>query len=443
MHAASSAALPGSNSRPAPVPSTSSARPPVRATTSGAPPASASRATMPNGSYSDGMTTHPARWTSVAQLVVGQEAGEVDEVADALEVDLRLQLGQVAAAAADDALDAGHARAQQPHRPGEHLEALLVLHAAPREHERLAAAGRPRPSTTTSGRCRWGSGGCAPAGSSKPSTTSRTMNRELASTAVGAVGEPRLDGVDRARLARRDPPAVVAALGASGTWRRAWRRTASASVSAAQATCQSWAWTTSGRHGTSRADSWTRWWFAEATRATRSSSGSHGRSVRARSTRTPPTIAVGRRPRVAQREQGDVVAGGGQRLAEPVDVGARPRRPTGAGTPRSASGPASAPTLTRGPSARSRPVVVHSPSGSPVTHRGHEAGPGDVACWALVTASFDERPQPLAGCRARCGAAPRGPPTAAPTRTAEPPRERQLLVPREAGPPAAVERRRS
>ena len=75
MHAASSAALPGSNSRPAPVPSTSSASPPVRATTSGAPPASASRATMPNGSYSDGMTTQPARWTVSRSWSSGRKPG--------------------------------------------------------------------------------------------------------------------------------------------------------------------------------------------------------------------------------------------------------------------------------------------------------------------------------------------------------------------------------
>ena len=77
---------------------------------------------MPNGSYSDGMTTHAGAVDEVAQLVVGQEAGEVDEVADALEVDLRLQLGQVAAAAADDALDArarGSAAGASPGRaPG-------------------------------------------------------------------------------------------------------------------------------------------------------------------------------------------------------------------------------------------------------------------------------------------------------------------------------------
>ena len=56
-------------------PSTSSASPPVRATTSGAPPASASRATMPNGSYSDGMTTHPARWTVSRSWSSGRKPG--------------------------------------------------------------------------------------------------------------------------------------------------------------------------------------------------------------------------------------------------------------------------------------------------------------------------------------------------------------------------------
>ena len=63
-----------------------------------------------------------------------------------------------------------------------------------------------------------------------------------------------------------------------------------ASVSAAQATCQSWAWTMCGTQSPRRVASWTRWWLADATRATSSSSGSHGRSARARSTRTPPTL---------------------------------------------------------------------------------------------------------------------------------------------------------
>ena len=44
----------------------------------------------------------------VAQLDVGDEADESDDVADSLDVDLGLQLGQVAAPPGDDALDVGH-----------------------------------------------------------------------------------------------------------------------------------------------------------------------------------------------------------------------------------------------------------------------------------------------------------------------------------------------
>ena len=225
----------------------------------------------------------------VAQLVVGEEAGEVDEVADALEVDLRLQLREVAAAPADDALDPRHPGPQQAHRPGEHLEALLVLDPAPREHERRPPARR---------------------------LARRPPRRvDAVGDQVGALGG-ELEAVDRPRArgtwswraprrrrgrattrrrgscsARRAAPGRRAGRARwCGTWRRAWPSWSAASVSAAQATCQSWAWTTSGRQAPSRAVSCTRWWLAEATRATSSSSGSHGRSVRARSTRTAPTV---------------------------------------------------------------------------------------------------------------------------------------------------------
>ena len=93
---------------------------------------------MPNGSYSDGITTQPARCSRRAQLVVGHEPGEVDDVADALDVDLRLQLGEVAAAPGDHAADVRAPVAQVADRPGQDLEALLVLDPAPGDDERLA-----------------------------------------------------------------------------------------------------------------------------------------------------------------------------------------------------------------------------------------------------------------------------------------------------------------
>ena len=148
----------------------------------------------------------------VAQPVVGEEAGEVDEIADALEVDLRLQLGEVAAAAADDALDARHPCPQQPHRPGEDLEALLVLDPAPREHERRAPsrrlAGRPPRRVDAVGDQVGALGGQLEA-------ADHLADEELRAGEHlgGVVGEPRLDGVDRARLAGRHPAAVLAALG--------------------------------------------------------------------------------------------------------------------------------------------------------------------------------------------------------------------------------------
>ena len=137
-----------------------------------------SRATMPNGSYSDGMTTHPARWTSVAQLVVGQEAGQVDDVADALQVDLRLQLGQVAAAAGDDAADPGHAVAQQ--RAIARASTWKPFSYCTRPHVNTSGSRLPGASPVDHhvGSMPLGMRWVLSAGSSKPSTTSRTMNRE-------------------------------------------------------------------------------------------------------------------------------------------------------------------------------------------------------------------------------------------------------------------------
>ncbi len=75
---------------------------------------------------------------------------------------------------------------------------------------------------------------------------------------------------------------IVATSGASHQVRR---------VCPAQATSQSWACTTSGRQSFSRAASATRWWLEPAMWATKWSSGSHGSSAVARSTRTPSTSA--------------------------------------------------------------------------------------------------------------------------------------------------------
>jgi hypothetical protein len=58
-------------------------------------------------------------------------------------------------------------------------------------------------------------------------------------------------------------------------------------VSAAHATVQSWACTTSGRQPSSRAAHCANWWLADAVRATGLCSGSHGSAVSARNTLTP------------------------------------------------------------------------------------------------------------------------------------------------------------
>ena len=203
----------------------------------------------------------------VAEPVVGQEAGQVDEVADALEVDLRLQLRQVAAAAADDALDAGDTRPQQAHRRGEDLEALLVLHPAPREHERGAAARhlarRPPRRVDAVG--------------DEVGALDRQLEAvdDLADHEAGA-GQDGGRRRGRATTRRRGPCSASPAAPArragrarsSGTWRRAGRRAAWPAcrrprrpASRGRGRCRA----ATGRGATA---SWTRWWLAEATRAT-------------------------------------------------------------------------------------------------------------------------------------------------------------------------------
>ena len=180
----------------------------------------------------------------------------------------------------------GDAVRRRVHGPGEDLEALLVLDAAPREHQRLAGAGRlaRRP----------------PRRVDAVGDEVGALRRELEAAddladhepgvgqhLVGAVGEPRLDGVDRARLAGGHPSAVVAAAGAMergdqrGIEQRGERVGGPGHLPVVGVDDV-------GPPRREPVDSCTTWWLADATRATRSSSGSHGRSMRARSTRTPP-----------------------------------------------------------------------------------------------------------------------------------------------------------
>ena len=93
---------------------------------------------MPNGSYSDGITTQPARCSSARSSSSGTNpASWTMSLTPSMSI-WRLQLGEVAAAPGDDAADAGHPVAQVADRSGEHLEALLVLDATPGDDEGLA-----------------------------------------------------------------------------------------------------------------------------------------------------------------------------------------------------------------------------------------------------------------------------------------------------------------
>ena len=159
------------------------------------------------------------------------------------------------------------------------------------------------------------------AGSSKPSIDLADHELRAGEHLGGVVGEPRLDGVDRARLARRHPAAVLAPLGGvergdelGVVERRPACRPPRRPASRGRGRCRA----ASRRAGST---SCTRWWLAEATRATSSSSGSHGRSVRARSTRTPPTMLSAGAPGWASVSSTTSWPAARERLAEPVDVG--------------------------------------------------------------------------------------------------------------------------
>ena len=159
-----------------------------------------------------------------------------------------------------------------------------------------------RPQVSTSG---WRRSGCSPAdhhagsiplgmrctrsgGSSKPAMTSLARNFDDAMTPVEVWASHDSTawivlGCPRGMLPPCLPRIVEWNVVTSGT---SW---IAASVLAAQPTCQSWAWTTSGIQLPNAVVSWTRWWFADAAWATTSSSGIHGSSAYALTTRTDPS----------------------------------------------------------------------------------------------------------------------------------------------------------
>ena len=320
MHRASSSALPGSKSSPAPVPSISSASPPVRATTSGRPAGQRLQGDDAERLVERGDGHAPCPVDHVAQAVVGEEAGQVDEVADALEVDLRLQLGQVAAAPADDALDARHPRAQQAHRPGQHLEPLLVLHPAPREHERRPAAGelaRRPPRRVDAVGDQVGAFGRE----LEPVDDLADHELGVGQHLGGVVGQPRLDGVDRARLAGRDAAAVAPALGRvergdeAGAEQRRQRVGGPGDLPVVAVH------DVGGPAALEAGDELDQVVVGGGDAGDEVVVG-QPRQVGARPQHAHAVDrAVGRCAGVRQREQDDVVAGPGERLAQPVDVG--------------------------------------------------------------------------------------------------------------------------
>ena len=159
---------------------------------------------------------------------------------DTLDVDLGLQL---AAGSCRGRRSRRGCRARAPramlHRPGQDLEALLVLDVAPRHDERPASPARrtggrrPQAGSTPLGmRSTWS------ASSSKPVMSCSTMKRVRCDQAVGLEREPPLDRVDVGRIAERELAAVAHPLGAvhgeherhaDGSWRACRRPSRSAS----------------------------------------------------------------------------------------------------------------------------------------------------------------------------------------------------------------------
>ena len=258
---------------------------------------------MPKGSYSDGIDDHAGPVGERPQRRVGDVSGEVDDVADTLHVDLRLEVGQVAAASGDHAADV-----RAPCRgPG------ASTGPAPGSPSRTARC----PTTTRAARARLQdrSGGCQYVRVDAVGDALHVVGVEFETgdelfdhepsrrdEAIGLERQPPLDRVDVGRIAERQLTAVAHAFGAvhgeherNGVHRRRACRRPSRFASRVRARCRG---TRSRRCsvGSSRtpncAPSFVNAWLADAVRATVSTGGSHGRSTAVRSTRTDPPASV-------------------------------------------------------------------------------------------------------------------------------------------------------
>jgi hypothetical protein len=262
----------------------------VRATTVGAPEAIASRATIPNGSYSEGITTHPARCSIERSSSSGTNPASVTRSLTPSMSTCVCSSARYEPRPAITQRTSGTRRSRRAiactstWKPFSYCTRPQLSTSASRAGAVLTGGAHSPGSTPFGTRCTFS------VGSSNPSTTSRTMNFEQQitsrawyvshhSTALIAAGMPG------GRWPPWRPRSVAWIVATSGT------PSSVRAVSPAQATNQSCACTTSGRQSPSRASSDTRWWLAEAILATRSPSGTHGRSMWARTTRTPSTTA--------------------------------------------------------------------------------------------------------------------------------------------------------
>ena len=168
--------------------------------------------------FVEGGDRHAARPVQeLTKIGVAQIPGEIDDVADAFDVDLGLQFGQITPASGDHAADVRNTPAEFVHGPGEHLEPLLILHPPPRHHE-----WGPWPKWDTRSVRRPPLLGIDPVGDvhdvllGELEAGDQLFDDEprRRDHPVGLEGEPPLDRVDVGRMAERQLAAVADPFGA-------------------------------------------------------------------------------------------------------------------------------------------------------------------------------------------------------------------------------------
>ena len=162
IRSASCSTLPGSNSSPASVPRRSRRDRRCGRRRPAHPAAIASSATMPNGSYSDGITTHPARWSRSRSSSSGTKPASCTMSPTPSTSICVCSSGRYVPRPAMTQRMPGHACAQPPDRAAASTWKPFSYCTRPHAtHERFAGADRAGPTVvpTSPGRRRSGRGG--------------------------------------------------------------------------------------------------------------------------------------------------------------------------------------------------------------------------------------------------------------------------------------------